>query len=350
VTPSHGLIALACAAGLLVALPALARDPSAQIVARCKLKIDNNAIAHGGPPAGSPQANEHYRDCWEGAVRSRDGTAPDIRRICGDELSRRGWRLGTTQGDQAHRQCVERELARTAPVLAAVQTCLEKMRSGPDVFGSAQWDRVYDGCMQGTGVDRSTVAAEPEPKPFGRGKVQAYLNALYHDDETTLRAIDKELTRLTLQDSRDFGGINMALLLPILQNYLIHYPIAFKECLAPDSPKITIGGVWERVTRRGGVETSRETFDTRRDVRVARHLYPLAQRLGASSGSSPMEERLLQAIGGADLQELRGSNISEVVATTMNARKCADPDIKQLESRFLKYAPMLMPQYFRGAR
>jgi hypothetical protein len=350
VTTRDGLIGLSCAIALLVALPVDARDASAQIAARCKQKIENNAVTHGGPPAGSPQANEHYRDCWEGAVRSRDGTAPDIRRICGDELSRRGWRLGTTQGDQAHRQCVDRELARTAPVLAAVQTCLDRLRSGPDVFGSAEWDRVYDGCMQGTGVDRSTVAAEQAPKPFGRGKVQAYLNALYHDDQSALRATDKELTRLTLQDSRDFGGIKMSLLEPILQNYLIHYPVAFKDCLAPDSPKITIGSAYDRVRRRGGVEVSRETIDTRRDVRVARHLYPLAQRIGASSGTSPFEERLLQAFGGADLQELRGSNISEVVAKTMNGLKCTDPVVKQLESRFLKYAPMLMPQYFGGAR
>lgn len=329
--------AIAC---LFFTVHALAQ-PSADIAASCLLAVKNRATTQGGPPVGSEQANADYRECWEGSVRSRDGMPVNLRKLCGEELERRGKRLGTPEGDKAHKQCVDREVARTAPVLAAVTACLDALRPGQAVFGGAEWDVAYKGCMAGSGVDRTSIATE-DPKPFGRGKVQAYLNALYHDDLATLRAIDAELSA-KIGASVQIPGVKDSMLRPIVANYLIHYPIAYKACLDADSPRVTIGGVYERIRRRGGVEVSREIIDTRRDVPIARHLYALAKRVEPSGGKIQLEERLLEFLSGVEFEELRSSNISHVVAKTMNGLTCSDPVAKQLEAGIVKYAPLLLP-------
>lgn len=325
---------------VLFTLPASAQT-SADIAASCMLVVKSHAMAEGGPPVGSDQANANYRECWEGSVQSRDGMPTNLRKICGEELDHRGKRLGTPEGDKAHKQCVDREVARTASVLAAVQGCLEALRPGPAAFGSAEWDGAYAQCMTRSGADRSTIVSA-DPKPFGRGKVQGYLNALYHDDLATLRATDAELSA-KIGARAQVPGMKDSMLRPILANYLIHYPIAYKECLDANSPKVTIGGVYERIKRRDGVEVSRERIDTRRDVPIARHLYPLAKRVQPSSGESRFMEGLIESMTGVEFEELRSSNISHVVAKTMNGLKCTDPVAQQLEARLVKYAPLLLP-------
>lgn len=320
-------------------IPTLAQT-SADITASCTLAVKNHAMAAGGPPVGSEKANADYRECWEGSIQSRDGATTNLRKICREELERRGKRLGTPEGDQAHKQCVDRETARTAPVLAAVQSCLNALRSSAATFGSAEWDSAYAQCMVRSGADRSTIVSA-DPKPFGRGKVEGYLNALYHDDLATLQATDAELSR-KVGATMQVPTIKDSLLRPILANYLIHYPIAYKACLEPDSPKVTIGGVVERIKRRGGVEVSREIVDTRRDVPIARHLYPLAKRVQPSSGEGWFMEGLLESLTGVQFEELRSTNISHVVAKTMNGLKCTDPVAKQLEAGLVKYAPILL--------
>jgi hypothetical protein len=187
------LVAVGLTCTLLLAVPSRASE-SREIVTTCERVIRNSAESYGGPALGSAASEANFRECWEGAILSRDGVPANLRKMCDGEVERSGRHLGSREGDATHRQCREREMARTAPVLAAARACLAELRGGDAKFGAAAWDRTYDGCMQRSGVDRSGVT-EAEPKPFGRGKVQAYLNALYHGDLPKLRAIDAELSQ-----------------------------------------------------------------------------------------------------------------------------------------------------------
>ena len=334
------LVAVGFTCTLLLAVPSRASE-SREIVTTCERVIRNSAESYGGPALGSAAAEANFRECWEGAILSRDGVPANLRKMCDGEVERSGRHLGSREGDATHRQCREREMARTAPVLAAARACLAELRGGDAKFGAAAWDRTYDGCMQRSGVDRSGVT-EAEPKPFGRGKVQAYLNALYHGDLPKLRAIDAELSQ-KLGAMYQVPGYKASLLQQVLANYLIHYPVAFRNCLPADSPKVRIGEAGERITTRGGIEVARQTFDTRRDVPVARHRYPLATRVKPDAEQSDIEDRLLKGLSGVDLEELRSRHVNQVVAEVMNGLQCTDPVVKQLDSNLIRFAPVLLP-------
>jgi hypothetical protein len=334
------MLAAGIAVTLLLPAPSLARE-SKEIAASCEQVIRNSAQMHGGPALGSTAAEANYRECWENSVLSRDGRPANLVKICREELDRRGRRPGTPEWDKDYRQCIERETTRTAPVQAAVTACLANLRGGSAKFGSPAWDAAYEGCMQRSNADRSSIA-EADPKPFGRGRVRTYLNAVYHGDLATLRSMDADLS-VRLGAMYQVRGYKASLLERILANYLIHYPVAYRNCLPADSPKVTIGGVVERITKRGGEEVSREIIDTRRDIPVAKHLHALATRVKPDPGDSDFDDRLMKGLTGVDLEELRGSHISQVVAEVMNGLQCTDPVAKQLDANLVKYSAVLLP-------
>jgi hypothetical protein len=256
---------------------------------------------------------------------------------CADELRARGLTQGKPGFDTEYVACGQR---RRAAVLSGTQgqdaqviaLCKDELVDRGFVPGLGAYQAEMNQCLARRKSEGSAGTADFTPdKPFGRGKVQDYLNAIYSGDLAALRAADAELAQ------RMQTRMNVSLFNLVAQNYLAAYPVIYKSCLEPDAPTVTVGETFDEVKRDGrGVEISRRQVDKRQKIPVNRRLLPVARHAGVKASGSG--EDFVSRMAGFELGELSFGNIGSIVRRTMHRRTCDDPVTRRLEEALVKYS------------
>lgn len=256
---------------------------------------------------------------------------------CADELRARGLTSGMPGFDTEYVACRERRRAavRSGTHGADAQLgalCKEELVDRGFVPGVGAYQAEMHKCLDRRKSEGNAGTADfTADKPFGRGKVQDYLNAIYAGDFAAMRATDAELGQ------RMQTAMNVSLFNLVAQNYLAAYPVIYKSCLEPDAPTVTVGEVFDEVKRDGrGIETSRRQVDERRKIPVNRKLLPVARHAGVKS--SGMDDEFAARLAGFDLGELSFRNVDSIVRRTMHRRPCDDAVTRKLEEAFIKIA------------
>lgn len=257
---------------------------------------------------------------------------------CNDELLKSGLKFGDPGWDAAKAACVKRlddevlsgARGKDAQIGAL---CKRELVDRGMVPGVGAYQREMTACLARRNSEGEAGAVEfSAERPFGRGAVQDYLNALYNDDAAAMRSIDDRLA------SRMGTRLPVSLFNLIAQNYLSAYPSLYRACLEPDAPTITVGRVYDEVKRDGrGIEMGRRQVDERRQVRVNRRFMALAQ--GAGVATSGAGEDFVARLAGMELGEFAFSNVAAVVQRTMQRRPCDDPVTKRLEEKMVAFNP-----------
>ncbi len=247
--------------------------------------------------------------------------------ICNDEALKRGLKFGTPEFSEASRACKERTRAEVrsgamGQHAQSVSLCKSELEDRGFTAGLGQYQAEMTKCISRRMIVGKTAGDEfTGDSPFGTGKVQDYLNALYNDNVDVRRALEAEM------GAKEGHGATIALLMRVATNYVGAYPVIYKACLEPDAPTVSLGEVYDEVTVDGtGLERSRRTVDTRTKFPVNRRLLPVAQRFGVGRGG----------LGGGDPHELSWSNIARVVERSMHRRPCSDPVMLRFEAALIK--------------
>lgn len=256
---------------------------------------------------------------------------------CADELRARGLTSGMPGFDTEYVACGERQ---RAAVLSGAHghfvqigtLCKEELVDRGFVPGVGAYQPEMNKCLARRKSEGSAGTADfTADKPFGRGKVQDYLNAIYAGDFAAMRATDAALGQ------RMQTGMNVSLFNLVAQNYLAAYPAIYKSCLEPDAPTVTVGAVYDEVKRDGrGIELGRRQVDERQRIPVNRKLLPVARHAGVKS--SGLDDEFALRLAGFELGELSFRNVDSIVRRTMQRRSCNDAVTRRLEDAFIKIA------------
>lgn len=256
---------------------------------------------------------------------------------CAEELRERGLTSGMPGFDTEYIACRDRKNAAVRAGASGLDAqvialCKDELIDRGYTPGIGAYQTEMNRCLVRRKSEGPAGTADfTDEKPFGRGKIQDYLNALYSDDVPTLRAIDAELAQ-RMQTRMGVSVFNV-----VTQNYLAAYPVVYKACLEPNAPTVTVGEVFDEVKRDGnGIEISRRQVDQRRTIPVNRRFLPMARSSGVQMSGSA--EDLVAKLAGLELGELSFGNIAAVVQRTMQRRPCSDPVTRRLEEAFVKYS------------
>lgn len=256
---------------------------------------------------------------------------------CAEELRERGLTSGMPGFDTEYIACRDRKNAAVRAGASGLDAqlgarCKDELIDRGFIPGIGAYQTEMNRCLARRRSEGNAGTVEfTDDKPFGRGKVQDYLNALYSDDLPTMRAIDAELAQ-RMQTRMGVSVFNL-----VVQNYLAAYPGVYKACLEPNAPTVTVGEVFDEVKRDGnGIEISRRQVDQRRKVPVNQRFLPIARSSGVQMSGSA--EDLVARLAGLDLGELSFGNIASVVQRTMQRRPCSDPVTRRLEDALIRYS------------
>jgi hypothetical protein len=256
---------------------------------------------------------------------------------CNEEALKRGLQFGTPEFQEAQRACRERRSAEArsgamGQHVQSVTLCKSELNDRGFIPGLGRYQAEMTKCMQRRTSEGKTGGDDfTGDSPFGRGKVQDYLNALYNDKADERRALEAEMGAATQT------GASTTMLMQIARNYLGAYPVIYRACLEPDAPTVTLGEVYDEVKRDGtGLERGRRTVDTRTAFPVNRRFMPVVNRFGVGRGG--MAEDLVAKLAGRELGELSFSNIARVVEASMHRRPCSDPVMQRFEAGLIKAA------------
>lgn len=256
---------------------------------------------------------------------------------CAEELRERGLTSGMPGFDTEYIACRDRKNAAVRAGASGLDAqlgarCKDELIDRGFIPGIGAYQTEMNRCLARRRSEGNAGTVEfTDDKPFGRGKVQDYLNALYSDDLPTMRAIDAELAQ-RMQTRMGVSVFNL-----VVQNYLAAYPGVYKACLEPNAPTVTVGEVFDEVKRDGnGIEISRRQVDQRRKVPVNQRFLPMARSSGVQMSGSA--EDLVARLAGLDLGELSFGNIAAVVQRTMQRHPCSDPVTRRLEDALIRYS------------
>ena len=256
---------------------------------------------------------------------------------CNEGALKLGLRFGTPEFEEARSACRERRRAeaRSGAMGQHVQSitlCKSELDDRGFIPGLGRYQDEMEKCMQRRASEGKTAGDDfTGDSPFGKGKIQDYLNALYNDKADQRRALEAEMGAATQT------GASTTILMQISRNYLGAYPVIYKACLEPDAPTVTLGEVYDEVKRDGtGLELGRRTVDTRTAFPVNRRFMPVVDRFGVGRGG--MAEDLVGKLAGREVGELSFSNIARVVEKSMHRRPCSDPVMQRFEASLIKAA------------
>lgn len=263
------------------------------------------------------------------------GPPPRQYKSCETELSEKGIVYGAANYRELIRECEARYRKDVREGAFGIETqvltlCADELEKRGMTAGIGRFQSELTTCMaRRTQEIQSGTAPSAQEVPFGRGKIQDYLNALYLGDTAAIDRINGDFSTAA-------RWYPIASLIKVIApNYIGMYPFLYKQCLEPDAPSITRGRVYDEVKRDGrGIEISRRTIDNRYQFPVNRRLYGLATKFGVgttegSTAGLPTSSRI---------GEYAAENVNQVVRRTMESFGCEDPKIRQLEDALIKYA------------
>ena len=256
---------------------------------------------------------------------------------CAEELRERGLTSGMPGFDVEYIACRDRKNAEVRSGASGLDAqlialCKDELIDRGFLPGIGQYQTEMNRCLTRRKSEGQAGTADfTDAKPFGSGKVQDYLNALYSDNVPAMRALDAEFAQ-RMQTRMPVSVFNL-----IVQNYLAAYPIFYKSCLEPNAPTVTVGEVYDEVKRDGsGMEISRREVDERRRIPVNQRFLQMAKNSGVKMSGSL--DDFVTSLAGFELGELSFTNIGSIVQRTMQRRPCNDPVTRRLEDAFIKHS------------
>ncbi len=137
-----------------------------------------------------------------GLAAAQDTQSPSKpSKSCAEELRERGLTSGMPGFDVEYIACRDRKNAEVRSGASGLDAqlialCKDELIDRGFLPGIGEYQTEMNKCLARRKSEGQAGTADfTDAKPFGRGKVQDYLNALYSDDVTAMRAIDTELAQ-----------------------------------------------------------------------------------------------------------------------------------------------------------